>query len=292
MASSTTAAETSFHVRSVSLPSQVHPTTLWIVEELQKLKTFVESSVSTVPSMTREMISDRLRQLANMYDGIEDLLQLPSIQQGLFYSDQRKWLEEDVEGLMRLLDLCGTMKDATTTLKEYVQDLRFALGRRGDNSTGQTVQDYVRSRKEIQKIIKKSYKDLKQMDGKCQSASLVSEDPDLSVVLNVLNEAREITRSLLCSILSLMFLPKAKTSRWSFASKSMRVACKEDLCEMWDVDVSLRAALKDADAEKIMMVQNQLKTIEIGFGGVENGLGYLFRRLIRNRVSLLNILSP
>ena len=61
---------------------------------------------------------------------------------------------------------------------------------------------------------------------------------------------------------------------------------------MWDVDVSLRAALKDADAEKIMMVQNQLKTIEISFGDVENGLGCLFRRLIQNRVSLLNILSP
>ncbi|CAD5171037.1 unnamed protein product [Musa acuminata subsp. malaccensis] len=242
--------------------------------------------------MTREMISNGLRQLANMHDGIEDLLRLPSIQQGLFYSDQRKWLEEDVEGLMRLLDLCGTMKDATTTLKEYVHDLRFALGRRGDNSTGQRVQDYVRSRKEIQKIIKKSYKDLKQMDGRCQPASLISQDPNLSVVLNVLNEAREITISLLCSILSLMFLPKAKTSRWSFASKTMRVACKEDLCEMWDVDVSLRADLKDADAEKIMMVQNQLKTIEISFGDVENGLGCLFRRLIQNRVSLLNILSP
>ncbi|CAL9160779.1 unnamed protein product [Musa hybrid cultivar] len=115
MASSTTAAETSFHVRSVSLPSQVKPITLWIVGELQKLNTFVESSVSTVPSMTREMISNGLRQLANMHDGIEDLLRLPSIQQGLFYSDQRKWLEEDVEGLMRLLDLSGTMKDETTT---------------------------------------------------------------------------------------------------------------------------------------------------------------------------------
>ncbi|CAL9101768.1 unnamed protein product, partial [Musa acuminata var. zebrina] len=255
MASSTTAAETSFHVRSVSLPSQVQPTTLWIIGELQKLNTFVESSVSTVPSMTREMISNGLRQLANMHDGIEDLLRLPSIQQGLFYSDQRKWLEEDVEGLMRLLDLSGTMKDETTTLKEYVHDLRFALGRRGDNSTGQRVQDYVRSRKEIQKIIKKSYKDLKQMDGRYLN---------LSVVLNVLNEAREITISLLCSILSLMFLPKAKTSRWYFASKTMR----------------------------IMMVQNQLKTIEISFGDVENGLGCLFRRLIQNRVSLLNILSP
>ncbi|XP_065009078.1 uncharacterized protein LOC135673905 [Musa acuminata AAA Group] len=179
MASSTTAAETSFHVRSVSLPSQVQPTTLWIIGELQKLNTFVESSVSTVPSMTREMISNGLRQLANMHDGIEDLLRLPSIQQGLFYSDQRKWLEEDVEGLMRLLDLSGTMKDETTTLKEYVHDLRFALGRRGDNSTGQRVQDYVRSRKEIQKIIKKSYKDLKQMDGRCQPASLIARPEPL-----------------------------------------------------------------------------------------------------------------
>ncbi|CAL9160777.1 unnamed protein product, partial [Musa hybrid cultivar] len=132
---------------------------------------------------------------------------------------------------------------------------------------------------------------MKQMDGKCQPASLISEDPDLLVVLNVLNEAREVTRSLLCSILPLMFLPKAKASWWSFASKGMRATCKEDLYEMRNVDASLRAALIDADAEKVLMVQNQLITIEISFGAVENGLGCLFRRLIQNRVSLLNILS-
>ncbi|CAL9090940.1 unnamed protein product [Musa textilis] len=117
MASSTAAAETSLHVRSVSLPSQAHPTTLWVIEELQTLKTCVESSVSTFPSLTREMICSGLRQLGNMRDGIEDLLRLPSIQQGLFCFDQWKSLEEDVDGLMRLLDLCGTMKDAATTLK-------------------------------------------------------------------------------------------------------------------------------------------------------------------------------
>ncbi|URD88131.1 hypothetical protein MUK42_27520 [Musa troglodytarum] len=283
MASSTTTEKT-FHVRSVSLPSRTHPTTLRVEEELLKLKLFVESSLASMSSITNEVICNGLKDLATLYDGIKDLLHQPRIQQGLRLSNQTKALEEGVDGSMRLLDLCGTMKDAVVTSKEHAQDLQLALRRRGDSSTGEKVQAYICSRKETQKTIKKCYKDLKQIDAK-------SEDSDLPVISRLLNEARMITRSLLCSILQSLVMPKTKASWWPFASKAMRIASKKDLLGIWHADVSLCEALQDADAEKTMMGQNQLKAVEISLGDLENGLEHLFRRLIQNRVSLLNILS-
>ncbi|CAL9137658.1 unnamed protein product [Musa hybrid cultivar] len=291
MASSTTTEKT-FHVRSVSLPSRTHPTTLRVEEELHKLKPFVESSLASLSSITNEVICNGLKDLAALYDGIEDLLHQPNIQHGLRSSNQTKALEEDVDGSMRLLDLCGTMKDAVVTSKEHAQDLQLALRRRGDSSTGEKVHAYICSRKETQKTIKKCYKDLKQMDAKCQCVSLTSEDSDLPVNSRLLNEARMITRSLLCSILQSLVMPKTKATRWPFASKAMRLASKKGLLGIWHADASsLCAALQDADAEKTMMGQNQLKALEISLGDLENGLEHLFRRLIQNRVSLLNILS-
>ncbi|RWW03444.1 hypothetical protein GW17_00033393 [Ensete ventricosum] len=292
MASSTTTEKT-FHVRSVSLPSRTHPTTLRVEEELHKLKPFLESSLASIASITNEVICNGLKDLAALYDGIEGLLHQPSIQQGLRCSNQTKALEEYVDGSIRLLDLCGIMKEAIVASKEHAQDLQLALRRRGDSSTGEKVQAYICSRKETQKTIRKCCKDLKQMDAKCRRvSSLTSEDSDFPVISRLLNEARMITGFLLCSILQSLVMPKSKASRWPFASKAMRVASKKDLLGVWHVDASLcAAALQDADAEKTMMGQKQLKAVEISLGDLENGLEQLFRRLIQNRVSLLNILS-
>ncbi|WOL07252.1 hypothetical protein Cni_G15991 [Canna indica] len=277
MASSASTTEKTIHVRSISLPSRAHPTTLRVEEELQSLKTCLESSVSVISST---------KLLANLYDGVEDLLHLPRIRQGLLHSGQIKWLEKDVDGSLRLLDLCNTIKDAVATSKQNVQDLQFALRRKDDSLTKVKVEASIRSRKETQKMIKKSYKDLTRMDGKCGLAFVIPQDSDVSMILKVLEEARITTRYLLCSVMSSMFVPKAKaTGWWSFSSKAaMRETSEDDLCK-------LLTTLKDADVAKLMVAQKQLQTIERNFGDLENGLECLFRRLIRNRVSLLNILS-
>ncbi|WOL07251.1 hypothetical protein Cni_G15990 [Canna indica] len=277
MTSSASTIEKTFHVRSISLPSRAHPTTLRVEEELQSLKTCLESSFPVI-SFTKL--------LADLDDGVEDLLHLPSIRQGLLHSGQINLLEKDVDGSLRLLDLCNTIKDAIATSKQNVQDLQFALRRKDDSLTKVKVETCIRSRKETQKMIKKSYKDLTSMDGKCDLASMIPRDSNASMIMKVLEEARITTRSLLCSVTSSMFVPKAKaTGWWSFSSKAaMRETSEDDLCK-------LLTTLKDADAAKLMMTQKQLQTIDRNFGDLENGLECLFRRLIRNRVSLLNILS-
>lgn len=283
MAFSASTAEKTFHVRSVSLPSQAHPTTLRVEEELHKLRTCVETSAS---SATREVICNGLRHLGEVYDGMEDLLHLPNIQQGLLHLGQKKTFQQHLDDSIKLLDFFGIIKDAVISTKESIQDLQLAVRRRGKNSMEDRLKAHIRSRKAMQKMIKKGYKDMKQVDGKCQPET---EPMELSVILRLLNEASLITRSLLCSIMRSMFTQRTRASQWSLSSKARRVAC-ENLCQSWNVDV-LPYNLKDADIEKITMVRGQLMTIENSLGDLENGLESLFRRLVRNRASILNILS-
>ncbi|KAG6536840.1 uncharacterized protein LOC122008956 [Zingiber officinale] len=271
-----------FHVRSISLPSQTHPATRRVEDELQKLRTWMESSAS---SMTKEMICNGMRRLGELYDGMEDICHLPGIRQGLLHFEQKKRLQQHADGSIKLLDLFGTIKDAVISMKESVQDLQLAIRRRGENPTEDKVKAYIRSRKALLKMIKKSYKE--QVNGKCKP---VPEQTELSVILRMLNEACSITVSLLCSITHSTFAPEAKSSWWSFSSKTMRAISRTSY-ETWNMDVSLFTGVKEAGAEKMVIVQDQLQSIEKSLGDLENGMECLFRRLIQNRVSLLNILS-
>lgn len=283
--SSTDVTANKFHFRSISLPSQTHPATRRVEDELHRLRTCIESSAS---SMTKEMICNGMRHLGDVYDGLEAIFHLPGILQGLLiHFEQKKRLQRHVDGSIKLLDFFATIKDAVISMKESVQDLQLAVRRRGENPTKDKVKVYIRSRRAMLKMMKKSYKDLKQVNGICQP---VPEQSELSVILRMLNEACLITVSLLCSIMHSTFAPEAKSSRWPFSSKAMK-AISRTPCETWNMDVSLFTGLKEAGAEKMMIVQDQLQTIEKSLGDLENGMECLFRRMIQNRVSLLNILS-
>ncbi|WOL07253.1 hypothetical protein Cni_G15992 [Canna indica] len=124
------------------------------------------------------------------------------------------------------------MKDSVDTSKDNIEDLQFALRRNDDNSIREKVKACIHSRKETQKLIKKSYKIMTQTDSKCELASSIPQDSDVSVVLNVLKGARIVTRSLFCSIMSPKSMPKAKSSWWSFSSKATRAKSKDELYEL------------------------------------------------------------
>ncbi|KAJ8497452.1 hypothetical protein OPV22_008004 [Ensete ventricosum] len=76
--------------------------------------------------------------------------------------------------------------------------------------------------------------------------------------------------------------PKTNTSRWSLISKTLHK--RKVACEGEHEDI-------EANDRMIQKARDQLQTVQNNFDGIEAGLECLFRSLVQNRVSLLNIIS-
>ena len=232
-----------YHHRSISLPSR--PASK-VEEQLQILEACTSSSSTTI-----ETTCDGLRKLGDIYSSIEEVMCLPSNQ--VCSSQQRKFLDGEMECSLQLLDLCNAMQENFTELKAIVQDLQVSL-RKGDDAAVQAkIQSYFR-------LVKKAKKHFK------KAAKKVSSDKEDCRILRLLSEAREITTSLLESTVQLLAkqiaMPRSSIVLKAF-QKRTSVVCKEE----------------------------QLQVLECNIKDLEDGAGLLFRRLIQSRVTLLNTLS-
>ncbi|WRX08003.1 Protein BPS1 [Theobroma cacao] len=115
-----------YHVRSISLPSRSHPTTLRIEDELNRLKTWEASPLST-----SESICAGLSGLEDLYQCMDDLLNLASTQQVLSQHQHEKCIDELLDGSVRLLDICSIARDYMFQLKEH----RIRVKMRWDKET-------------------------------------------------------------------------------------------------------------------------------------------------------------
>ncbi|KAJ1693008.1 hypothetical protein LUZ63_009706 [Rhynchospora breviuscula] len=239
------------HTRSVSLPTRSHPFLLKAEEELNKLQAYIGSS-----SLTCEIMLDALKAVGHVYESINELLCMSSNQNGFSHMQHRRWIEQELEESVKLLDICSTSRDNLDIIKYYVQDLELAT-RRGDLVASKCkLRDY-------NLIVKKASRDLKmQIFNKNESP-----EGDSLVVISLLLESREITISVLQSIFSYLSrqIIDQKSSKWSIVSRLVNkrtIACKGDAA-----------------------------SIRVNVEELENGVESLFRHLIQCRVSLLNICS-
>ncbi|KAF7829022.1 DUF241 domain protein [Senna tora] len=288
-------------VRSISLPTRSHPTTAPIEEHLNKLKSWESSSSSS----KLRTICSALCGLTELYKCIEDLLKLPLTQQALSQHHHEKWVDELLDCPVRLLDVLGNTRDAISCIKAGVRDLQSAIRRRklGDLSMEEThVCAYWSLRRKMRKESTKSLLLLKQIDASFGAASPPLDlNTHLSAVVRVLREASFMTCSIFHSLLLFLCAPilKSKPNKWAFVSKLMQkgvlVNEEDNVSELEKVDFALNSLMMNnvsQNGEKIQLANGRLEDLVEGLEELESGLECLFKYLINNRVSFLNIVSP
>ncbi|CAI0469102.1 unnamed protein product [Linum tenue] len=276
-------AAASFHARSNSLPARSHPLISEIDEQICRLRQSQAASTSSSSS-----IGHNLNSLQVVYDCVDQLFQLSSTQQALI--NDQKCFNELLDGSLRLLDLCNTAKDALSQMKESVAELQSAIRRRQGGMEGET-RRYLKSRKTVIKAIQKV---LKGMENKKSTSSNNVE------TLSMLKEAESAVVKVLECLLAFISQTSSKPSSWSLFK---RVASASSENEFADVDASLKTNKSKASSENEFAevdaslkinksseeIQLHLKNLQPCIQDLEEGVENLFRRLIKTRVSILNI---
>ncbi|EEF40672.1 conserved hypothetical protein [Ricinus communis] len=268
---------TKYHTRSISLPSRFHPTTLRVKEELNKLKTWETTSTS-------RSICIGLSGLEDLYEGVNDLLNMSSAHEILTHHRNEKCIDEFLDGSVKFLDICEITRDAMSQFKGQVQSLQSALRRRkGDLSIESSIVNYACFRKKMKKDAKRFIATLKQMDSKPEASML--QDPALNFI-QLLRQVIVTNSFIFQALLSFLAASKTKHSKWLIVSKLMHkgaIACEIEN-ELQSADAALT---KKTDFEMIQ----RLDDVEICIQDIENCLERVFRRLIKTRASILNIIS-
>ncbi|CAA2954641.1 Hypothetical predicted protein [Olea europaea subsp. europaea] len=249
-----------FHVRSNSLPSKSHPAVANVEDHICRLKSSIEVSVSS------SSICTQLASLRDLHEDINDLIQLPSVQQALA---GETFASELLDGSLKIVD-------------ESIQELQSSLRRnRGTDA-------YLTSRKNIDIMVKKCIKNLKRLE-----KGSTNKDNNFKAIATVLKEAQVIGFSVLKSALTI-FTSKQKT--WSLVSKftqSSRAYTQTEgesnAQELYALNINkLR---KDMDPVSVQDVMKQLNASELTIQELEENLETFFRSLVKTRVSLLNVQS-
>ncbi|CAA3029961.1 Hypothetical predicted protein [Olea europaea subsp. europaea] len=192
-----------FHIRSNSLPSKSHPEIANIEDHLCRLKSSEEASISASSMCTK------LASLRDLHEDINNLIQLPSVQQALI--DQGYEL---LDGSLELLDICGIARDVILLMKEYVEELESSLRR------NRGIDTYMNARKMIEKMVKKCIKNMKSFN-KC-STLFLNEDNNLKAIASMLKE-QAIGFSALKSALTIFTSKQKACSLVSKFSRSSHV---------------------------------------------------------------------
>ncbi|XP_051124464.1 uncharacterized protein LOC127246881 [Andrographis paniculata] len=274
-----------FHMRSNSFPSQSHPVVESVEDQLCRLKS------SEAATTSASNVCANLDGLRALHEGISNLIQLSSIQQALSHG---QFINEMLEGSLRIVDLCEFSRDIVRLTKESVQDLESSIRRnKGETASAIDVNSYVDSRNKIKKMINKYAKNLKSSNKNSKEST--SEDRDLTEIRTVLKEAEVHTLATLKSVLTLMSGEKEISSQrsWSLISKFTKASRVHSEVEP-ESSIKDLCSLNISKSQKGMDMQNMLKQLrasEMTIQELEEGLETLFRSLVKTRVSLLNILS-
>ncbi|CAL0331955.1 unnamed protein product [Lupinus luteus] len=285
-------------LRSISLPTRVHPFSHRVEALLNHLKPHHSQSFSSNICLDAETIQSDLLVLAELYNCMEELFHSPQAQQALVHYQDGKLVEDALCGSVTLLDACGSARDLLMVLKEHVQSLQSAIRRRkGDSSIESSISAYDSFRKKAKKEISKQFGKLKRMENKVNfNISLISQDQQLIFLAKVLREASSITISILCSLLLFISMPALRITKGSSLISKLKptrlFSSQKNSNELQCVDAALSTLLKDGtNVDKMQAARQKLEALEDATESLENNLESVFRLLIKTRASFLNIMT-
>lgn len=256
----------------------------------------MKSSEGTSRS-SNSTICQKLDGLRKLYDCVDDVLKLPISQQVLSDENNAKLLEQVSDVSLNVLDTSSIIKDAFSQMKESVQLLESSLrrGRGGESKLSTQVDAYMASNKKLNKVICKCLRDLKQKEN---NQTIVIEDSDFASLISLIKGVEDASITVLESTLSFISHPKmrSKASGWCLVSKMLkpkRVSCEGiDISEVQKIHTELLLLRNEKiDQSQMLSALKKLQAFESIIEELEEGLGVIFRRLLKNRASLLNILS-
>ena len=261
------------------------------------MKTWEATSTST-----SESIGTGLSLLEDLYICLEDLLNVASTQKVISNHKGEKCMEELFDGSVGILDICGITRNTMSQVKENVQALHSSLRRRkGDSSIEKSVAEYNFLTKKMKKNAKKLMASLKQMESKFGVSPILNQDQDLASVIKVLREVITMNMLIFQSLLSYLAWPasKSKATKWLMVARLMHkkrvISCDEEsqnVNELQCVEASLSTLLSEGtNVSKLQGVRDRLEALENAIESLENGLERMFKRLVRTRANLLNIMT-
>ncbi|XP_076931789.1 uncharacterized protein LOC143597068 [Bidens hawaiensis] len=247
-------------IRSVSLPTRSHNSILQVEEELKNLKTW-ETSMSSAPDAVTFCVG--LTYLERLYTFVDNLLNSQMTQKALSHYQHKKLVDKLLVRSMRLLDICGSIKDVVSQVKGHVRDIKSAQRRRKEDLSIDG--SFLRK---LKKNAKKAVTELKQINH-IYCSKLVNVDSHISSVITIVRDVSEVSVLVFGLLLAFMsvFISKLKSSsKWFIISKLIQ---------------------KGTSGHHQICVE----ALDFHVEEIENGLVPVFRRLISTRASLLNIQS-
>jgi len=289
--------KSNFHGRSNSLPSRPHPL---ILQCNQHLDTLIRSS-----NERGSMLRHKIVGLRDLVECVENLIQLPLTQEALVHEHQEKWVNNLLDESLRLLDVCSAAKDALLHTKECTRELQSLIRRSKRRGGGEVeltteVKKFLTSRKVVRKSISKTLVNLKVNGKNCNIFLSTNKDHQTVALINLLQDVEVATLSTFETILQFISgSTQSKSNTWLSISKliqlNRRVSCSQlaEESEFAQVDVALQSFVfkKISKFEEVNDLQNKLEKMEVCIQDFEEGLEFLFRCLIKIRVSILNILN-
>ncbi|KAG5033686.1 hypothetical protein JHK87_008596 [Glycine soja] len=204
-------------------------------------------------------------------------------------------------GSLRLLDVCTAAKDALLRTKECTRELQSTIRRKrgGEVELTAEVKKFLTSRKVVKKAISKALANLNSTSKSSNISSNTNKDHRTVALISLLQDMEVATLSTFQTLLQFISgSTQSKSNSWLSISKLIqpkRVGCSlvADESEFAQVDAALQSFVftKTCKFEDINNLQNQLEKMESCIKDFEEGLEFLFRCLIKIRVSLLDILN-